>query len=156
MYVTAPTTWLTPSIGIAYIFDAFRRSEVKVENGAVTNNTDEEQLRIIAGFHIHFAPMLQKDNRSIFQLKGKALLSRFSAFAGVSFPKPFYNLHPGLSADIWPGVKVMAGAHFYHFTNYTVLNNQIIDQKSGYVFNGGFASINIDPVAFVKLIGIIK
>lgn len=156
MYVTAPTTLLTPSLGIAYIFDPFRRSEVKVENGAITNNTDEEQLRIIAGLHIHFAPMLQKDNRNIFQLKGRALLSRISVFAGVSFPKPFYNLHPGLSADVWPGVKVMAGAHFYRFTNYTVLNNQIIDQKSGYVFNSGFASINIDPVAFVKLIGIIK
>lgn len=157
LYKTSPGHWVTGSLGAGYIFHGFRRSDAIVTNGVLTNTPDEEQFRLFAGLHFYYFPIVLTDDRSIFQLKtAKELLSRVSLYTGVSFPKPFYNLQPGISVDIWAGIKITGGLHFYRYTDYKILSNQIIDQHSRYVYNGAFISLNIEPVTFAKILQIIK
>ena len=153
-YRTAPVQTITYSLGLAYIFNSFRRSEVTVQDNKISNSADEEQFRIIAGLHYHLKPVILADDRPIWKLKGEELKSRFSIFGGLSFPKPLYNLHIGVSGDIWTGIKLTTGFHFYRFTDYSMLNGQVIDQHSKYIYNGMFLSINIDPPTFVKFLSI--
>ncbi len=155
-YKTAPPTRITASLGATWVMSSFARNEMKMEGGVITGKTDKERLRVIAGIHYQLAPLILADDRSIFKLKGKELLSRFSIFGGFSFPKPFYNLHPGVAADIYTGVKVVATTHFFRYTNYTMMNGQIIDEKSKMVYNGITLGVSLEPVTFIKLIGILK
>jgi len=156
-YKTAPAHWIRGSLGIGYVFESFRRSDAAVSNGAITVTPDEDQVRLIMGLHFYPYPILLADDRNIFNMKGwKQVRTRLSLFAGVSYPKPLYNLHAGVSVDIWTGVQVTGGAHFYRYTSYKVINNQLVDQSSKYVSNGGFVSLTIEPVTFAKLIGLLK
>ena len=151
-YKTAPEQRVTYSLGVCYVIKPFRRSAVTIQDGKIVNSSDDEQLRIIAGVSIHLKPIILADDRPIWKLKNDELKSRISIFAGLSFPKPLYNPHIGIGADIWTGIKLTTGFHFYRFTDYSILNGQIIDQHSKYVFNGPFVGLNIDPVTFVKLL----
>lgn len=151
-YRTAPTQRLTYSLGVAYVFKSFRRSEVTISDNKITNAADEEQVRIIAALHYHLKPLILADDRPVWKLSGDALLSRMSIMAGLSFPKPLYNPHVGVAVDVWTGIKLVTGFHFYRFTDYSILNGQISDQKSKYVYNGLFAGLTIDPPTFVKFI----
>jgi len=159
-FKTAPPHWLLPSIGLTYIYNPFRRSDATVTNGVVVNTPDEEQLRLIAGLHIHPYRVILANDHNVVNLAWnghwKEVFSRLSLFTAVSFPKPLYNWHIGPSIDFWTGVKLSGGLHFYRYTGYTVLNNQITDQKSKYIYNHGFISLSIDPVSFGKLLGVIK
>ena len=154
-YKTAPTHWVTGSVGLVYLFNSYRTNEDVLNNGAVTKLDNENQLRLIAGLNFYPKPIILADDRCIFST-GKDWISRLSLFAGLSFPKPLYNLHTGLSLDIWTGVKLTGGVHFYRFTNYEVVNNVATKQESKYVSNGGFIGLTIEPLTFAKLIGLIN
>ncbi len=151
-YFIAPSQRMTYSLGLAYVFGPFRRSEVTVADNKITNAADEEQVRVLLALHYHLKKIILKDDRPIWKLSGDALKSRLSIMVGLSFPKPLYNPHVGVAADIWTGVKVSTGLHFYRFTDYSILNGQISDQHSKYVYNGTFTAINIDPATFVKFL----
>ncbi|MBL0155232.1 MAG: hypothetical protein IPP93_17855 [Chitinophagaceae bacterium] len=156
-YKTAPTHWITGSLGVGYINNSYRRSEVTVTNGVITNSPDEDNVRLLMGLNFHIWPVILADDRSIFNMKEwRQVRTRLSLFAGASFPKPWYNLHAGLSVDIWAGLKLTGGVHFYRHTYYQVLNNQVTDEKSRYESNGAFFGVTMDPGTFVKLIGIFK
>lgn len=156
-YKTAPTHWITGSLGVGYINNSYRRSEVTVTNGVITNSPDEDNVRLLMGLNFHIWPVILADDRSIFNMKEwRQVRTRLSLFAGASFPKPWYNLHAGLSVDVWAGLKLTGGVHFYRHTYYQVLNNQVTDEKSRYESNGAFFGVTMDPGTFVKLIGIFK
>jgi hypothetical protein len=151
-YVTAPSTWITPSVGITYVMKPFSRSNVKFENGSFTKANDENSLRILAGIHIHpIKRIIMKDDNFIIN-NSTFNTSRISIFGGFSFPDPLSNPHLGIGFDLWTGIKIIPGFHFYKFTNYTALNNQILDETSSYVINSPFISLSLDPVVFGKLI----
>ncbi len=156
-YKTAPTHWITGSLGVGYINNTYRRSEVTVTNGVITNSPDDDNVRLLMGINFHIWPVILADDRSIFNMKEwRQVRTRLSLFAGASFPKPWYNLHAGLSVDVWAGLKLTGGVHFYRHTYYQVLNNQVTDEKSRYESNGAFFGVTMDPGTFVKLIGIFK
>jgi hypothetical protein len=155
-YRTSTAHWVTGSLGFGYVFNAFSRSDVTIKDGVITNTPDEDQFRLIAGLNFYPVPIMLTDSRCIFSLKGRDLASRFSIFTGVSFPKPLYNPHLGISVEPWPGIKLTGGIHFYRRTTYTVVNDQVSNEHNAYNYNGAFASLTIDPVTFIKLIGFIK
>ncbi|WP_316846459.1 hypothetical protein [Pedobacter psychrodurus] len=152
-YKVSRPQYITGSLGLAYITKKFRRSDVTVANGVISNAADEEQARVIAGLHVHIFPILQTNDKFISRLKGEELLSRFSVFVGVSFPKPLYNPHLGLTVEPWPSIRITGGAHFYRRTSHTIINDQIADEQSKYVYNAPFLALTIEPATFVKLIG---
>lgn len=154
-YKVSQPHWIMASLGLSYAFGEFRRNEIEVKEGKIVNSPDEEQQRLVAGFHIYPFPILLTDNRFIVGMK-RDWKSRLSIFLGASFPKPLYNPKIGISVDPWPGVKVTSGLHFYRKTFQTILNDQIQDEDSKYVYNAPFMSLSIEPVSFVKLIGLIK
>jgi predicted thioredoxin/glutaredoxin len=157
IYKTAPTHWLQTSLGVAYVINDFKRTEATIENGVIKSAKDEDQVRLLAGIHIYPWPIILADNRNVFQLRTwDEVRSRLSVFAGLSFPKPLYNVHVGVGMDVWTGVRLCGGVHLYRYTAYSILNNQIIDEKNRYVYNGAFISLGIGPEAFAKLIGIVK
>jgi hypothetical protein len=154
-YKVSPLRWITASMGLTYITQKFRRNDVTIQDGKVTNAADEDQLRLLAGIHIYPWPILLTDDRFIGNLKND-WYTRTSIFVGLSFPKALYNPHLGIGIEPWPGVKVIGGAHFYKKSIYTVINDQLADQRSKYVYNAPFVALNIEPVTFLKLLQIIK
>ncbi|GEO03363.1 hypothetical protein AAE02nite_10270 [Adhaeribacter aerolatus] len=156
-YKTAPTHWVAGSIGLAYVLNPFSRNAATISNGIISNTRDEEQLRLIAGLNFYPIPIIMADDRPVWKMPfNQKMLSRISIFGGLSFPKPLYNLHTGLGIDIVPGVKIGHGFHFYRFTNYTLLNNEIINEKSNYVYNGSYFNFSLEPTAVVKFLGLVK
>lgn len=155
-FVTSSPDWVTGSLGIAYVFNGFRRSDAIVTGNVLTNVADEEQIRLIAGLHFYPWPILLSDDRFITQMKWKEIPHRLGFFLGFSFPKAFSNPHIGASVDLWAGIKLTGGVHFYRYTGYQILNDQIVDQHTRYRYSGAFMSLNIEPVTFAKLIGIFK
>jgi hypothetical protein len=154
-YITSPSHWLTASLGIAYIFNEFTRNSATVTNGVITNTPDQAQVRLMGGIHFHLKPIIMTDN-SFMGISSGNVLSRISLFGGVSFPDALNNLHAGLSLEPWPGLDLTGGVHYYRFTKYTIVDDQITDQHSYYVYNKFFVSLTIEPVTFVKLIGLFK
>jgi hypothetical protein len=155
-FATSSKSWVTGSLGIAYVVNSFRRSDATVANNEVNTVADEQQTRLIAGLHFYPWKILLSDNRFIGQLKWQEIPQRLGFFVGFSFPKAFSNPHFGVSADLWPGIKLTGGLHLYRYTGYEIRNNQIIDQQTRYRSSGAFLSLNIEPVTFTKLIGIFK
>ena len=103
------------------------------------------------GLHTHLGKglFLQED-------KFKAGWSNWSIFTGIGIPDPLGNLYLGISFDPVPGLKLISGLHFYRYTKYSIINNEISDKSTIYRTSFPFLSLNIDPVSFIKAIGIFK
>lgn len=155
-YKTSPEHLFTASIGVLNLVSPVYQVNATMENGAIRTSVDEERVRLFAGLHLHPWKILLTNDKPIWQLCGRDFFSRVSLFAGVSFPKPLYNPHAGLSFDIWAGIKANVGYHWYRYTEYTVVNNQITDEKSRYRKQGLWYGISIDPVTFAKIIGLLN
>ncbi|MFB6457042.1 hypothetical protein ACE38W_17355 [Chitinophaga sp. Hz27] len=148
----------TASVGLICVFpfDKMNRTTATMENGTIKVDRDDSRFRVFAGLHYHIKKILLADDRPVWKLRGNELWSRFSGFAGVSFPDPLYNPMTGISCDIWTGVKANTGVQWYRYTSYRVLNNQLQEEKSQYGFRGLYVGLSIEPVSFAKLIGLIN
>ncbi len=155
-YKVSQPRWVMASMGLSYAFEKFRRNEAEVKEGKIVNVPDEDQARLVTGLNFYFVPILLTDSRAIWNLPGRQKVSRLSVFVGASFPKPLYNPQLGLSVEPWPGVKSTYGWHFYRKTAQTIVNDQLQNEESKYIYNSPFVSVSIEPLSFVKLIGLIK
>jgi len=108
-----------------------------------------EQFKVIAGLNFYPFGLFKQDNRIPGTFK-----NRISAFVGISIPKSLDNYYTGVSYDWVPGIRTIAGAHFFKETRFKVFNNQITDQASGLKTAGLFLSVNIEPSTFVKALGL--
>lgn len=153
-FKTAPRHWVLPSMGLGYVFNNYTLAEAKITNGSIEKREAENQLRLMAGLHFYPLGVIMADDRSIFTVKD--WYRRLALYTGTSFPKPLENLHYGLSVDVWAGIKITGGIHNYRYTAYKIQNGEIAKSNPKYVSNGGFLSLQIEPLTFIKLFGILN
>lgn len=147
-----PPRWVTASLGFAWLTEPFRRNEVTTGTAGISNEPDEHRLRLAVGINLYPVPARLADDRFIFSLSGRELASRFSFFLGTSFPKPLYNPKVGIGVEPWTGIHVVGGLHFYRRTTYQVMNDQLVDERSRYVYNSPFVSLALEPSVLLKLL----
>lgn len=159
-YASAPGHVLSVSGGVAYTTgDDLQRFEViETDNGGLSFEEDDNQVRAFAAVHIHPFRMIDLYDRFLIfdGLPLRDQLSRFSIFLGTSFPKPLYNIHTGVAIDWLPGIKTVFGHHWYRQTKFEILNNTIADESSRYQSAGFFFGLTLDPVAIASITGLIK
>ncbi|MDX1955175.1 MAG: hypothetical protein SFU20_06540 [Chitinophagaceae bacterium] len=139
--------WLDFSIGLGVTTNDYF---TKQASGNLVDISEADRVKPIAGLHIYPLGLLKVDDRI------KPNFSRISLYAGLSLKKALDNFYTGVSYDIVPGLRCIGGVHFYKDTRFTISNGQIIDQASAYKKSGAFLSLNLEPLTFVKLIGLIK
>ncbi|HSY60893.1 MAG TPA: hypothetical protein VK796_03405, partial [Cytophaga sp.] len=137
------------SLGLAYTLKEYLVSN-QSSNTALPEISEGDRFRPIVGMHIYPAGLLKVDKP--FRLDP----SRLSIFLGASLAKALDNLYTGLSYDVVPGLRAMAGWHFYKDTRYTISNNQVIDKASSFRNSGLFVSLNMEPVTFIKIFTVLK
>jgi len=81
---------------------------------------------------------------------------RISIFAGLSFNKTLDNYYGGISYDIVPGFKAMAGVHLYRNTRFKVFNDQVHEKASALTWMGPSFSLNVAPTILGTLLGFFK
>ncbi|MET0637742.1 MAG: hypothetical protein ABWZ25_17060 [Chitinophagaceae bacterium] len=82
--------------------------------------------------------------------------NRISVFAGLGLTKPLDNYYTGMSYDIIPGLKLLAGMHFYRRTRYRIVNDQIIERASMLRLMGPSIGIHLDYKTVGTLLGFFK
>lgn len=138
------------SVGIGYTFSDYN----------ITSNTGSElpttilgdKFQFQAGLHWYFIHRLNKLNDKLF----KNTDERFSLYVGLSLKKALENYYTGISYDIVPGVRLIAGAHFYKNNRFKIINNAVAEKASGISYAGLFTSLNLEPLTIGKAIGLFK
>ena len=158
-YKSASGTVVTVSAGFTQTFDkknGLERYDVTEADGTLTTEVDDAHFRPFAALHVHpFRIISWQDRFLLFsRLPVRDVLSRFSLVVGTSFPKPLYNIHAGIGVDLFPGVKVVAGQHWFRSTKYEIINNTITDRSSRYLRAGSFIGVSLDPIALVSFTGL--
>lgn len=146
---------LQVSAGIGITLRNYEANEANVTDNEVKINSRGSLVKMTAGLHIYPWKLYMQDN-SFMGLNNGRWKNRLSVFAGISIPQPLKNYYIGISDDLLPGVRLITGAHLFRKYKYKVNNNQIVEENSSVDVAGPFISINIDPVAFAKLIGLLK
>jgi hypothetical protein len=143
------------SAGIAVTTTLYYEKSVSTTNGqlAVTNNSN--QVGYLVGIHIYPCKYFTIDN-SFLGFRNGHFWNRFSFYAGLGLPNPLNEYYGGISLDLVPGFKLIVGEHYYLYTRYQIVNNQIAKQANGVQTAGPFLSISLDPNAFVTLLGLFK
>ncbi|HXB43381.1 MAG TPA: hypothetical protein VNV85_04960, partial [Puia sp.] len=127
---------------------SFTGTQLNVANKAST-------IGYLVGVHIYPCKYFQIDD-SFLGFKNHHFRNRLSFYAGLGLPNPLSEYYGGLSADLVPGFKLVAGAHLYLNTRYEITDNQIAAQASAVKWAGPFISFCIDPSAFVTVLGLFK
>jgi hypothetical protein len=132
------------------------QTTITENNGVLDIKNTYQPLRFVAGFHCQLGKGLHLQNNGFVFCKGITnIAGRTSIFLGVGIPKPLENIYAGIGLDLWPGLKITGGCHFYRNDLYQISNNHIVEQKTN--FNGApFIGINIDPASLIKGLDIIK
>ena len=154
-FASAPGHRLTAGLGVASINNSFRRVTA-TSDGALSVSEDDQRIRIVSGLFVHPWKMYNIEDRIIFHpgMPLRDQLSRFSFFAGVSFPDPLMNPHLGVALDVVPGVQLMVGKHYFRQNYYEVVNNQIVNSNARYESSGAYFSLTLTPAAALSLLGI--
>ncbi len=151
-YKIGRTKRFTLSAGLAYTLNSYDQSVAKAENGTVSITNSSQQFRFVVGLNFYLG------KRGLYSLNnglGK-LCERWYGFFGVGIPKSIENLYIGLGRDLWPGLKVTAGAHIAKHNKYLIQNNQIVEERLRYRPAGPFISLAIDPTSVVNLLNVFK
>lgn len=139
--------YIDVSAGIAFTTSAYTIGKKNDNN--LPERVPGEQFKVIAGLHIYPCGIFKIDNSFPGEWK-----RRSSIFLGISIPKALDNYYLGYSYDWVPGIKTIAGLHFFQETRFKVLNNQVTEQASGLALAGPFISVNIQPATFIKALGL--
>ena len=137
------------SAGLAYTVSDYTTTDIESNLPKIING---DKFRPIVGLHIYpIKGLLNIDDRLTPQW------SRLSLFLGLGLTSSaLNNFYPAISYDVVPGIKAMAGVHFYKDTRYTIANNAIVNQASAYRSAGIFFALNLEPAAFASFIGLVK
>nr|WP_276901901.1 hypothetical protein [Pedobacter kyonggii] len=138
------------SVGIGYTFSDYNITSNTSSDLPTTELGDKFQFQ--AGLHLYFINRLNKLNDKLL----KNTDERFSLYVGLSLKKALENYYTGISYDIVPGVKLIAGAHFYKNNRFKIINNAVAEKASGISYAGLFTSFNLEPVTIGKAIGLFK
>jgi hypothetical protein len=156
-------------LGAGLVFSVNKPDLVTVTgNGSTLNiSRDANFAQFVAGIHLYIPGfgLYNLDNRFIIHAgRGKTYrkqigisdLNRLSLFLGVGIPQPLKNYYTGISADLWPGIRLHTGLHWLWFTKYQVVNNQVTEQRSALDKGSWYIGLNIDPTSLVNLLNIFK
>lgn len=134
------------SAGVSYTIPDFVQSKAEEQGGSVAITNKAQHSRFTAGVHIHFGNGLYlQDNR----VPGR-FLERSSLYLGIGIPRPLENIYAGYSYDFVPGLKAIAGVHFYADNRYTIENNKIVEERRRYEVASPFVALHIDPSGLLK------
>ena len=138
------------SVGLGMNFCPYTISRSDGTALPVTENGN--QVQFVAGLHWYFLGRLNKLND---RFLGKPE-ERFSLYAGLSIQNALDNYYAGLSYDVWPGIRLIAALHYYRNQSFRIVNNKVAEMAYGIEFAGPFLSVNIEPEALGKAIGLFK
>lgn len=137
------------SVGLSYTTSEYN---VTTDSQPLPTSKLGDQFKFIAGINVYpFGRLNMLDDK----LPGK-FSDRFSVYAGLSIAKALDNYYVGLSYDWFPGIKTIAGCHFYRNYRFTIINNTVADKSSGILPAGPFVSLNLQPLTIGKAIGLFK
>lgn len=152
-FKTGKIFYIDASAGLGLTVTDYTVPESQASGLPTTKSGDK--LQLTAGINIYPFGYLKVDNR-ILPSKPYGAIHRLSLYLGVSVSsKPLDNIYTGISYDIVPGIKTIVGGHWFKNTRYQIVNNQVFNQADGYKPTL-FFGLNIEPVTFIKALGIIK
>lgn len=138
------------SIGLAYSVKDYQVIFQSGTNLPVTEVAD--RLQFMAG--ANFYPF-----RRMNKLDGKFLgnfYERVSVFGALGVKYPLDNYFAGISYDIVPGLKTVAGWHWYRDQRFKILNDQVSEKSTKLTPVSPFFSLNLEPATLLKVIGLIN
>jgi hypothetical protein len=134
------------SVGLAYTFCEY---DIVNQSGKNMPTVDVgDRFNFIAGIHVYFKK-LNKIDDDWWKMSG-----RWSLYAGLSITNVFDNFYTGISYDPTPGIRVIAGGHFYKDYRFKIINDQIAEKATGIKLAGPFLSLSMEPVTILKAIGL--
>lgn len=156
-FKTAKRHFIQASVGITYSFSSARVNKVTTDKGNVTITTKEEQYGVAAMLHIYpLSGGVFLQDKSFCGHNWTNIKGRMNITAGIDFRKVPDNVYLGVGYDFGPGIRVSTGAHFYKYTKYELINNQIADQGDIYKVAFPYIYLGIDPIVLVNTLNIFK
>jgi len=163
----APKHRVELSAGFAFTINKPDLITVSGSGSTLAISRDNSTARFIVGanFYPFAGGLYHLDNRCIIhrgrgktydKRLGLSTLNRFSLFLGLGIPQPLQNFYSGVSADLWPGIRLNAGLHWLYYTRYQIVNSQISSQRSAIDDGRIYLGLTINPSSLVNFLNIFK
>jgi hypothetical protein len=145
------------TLGVTYTLTHNRVTNIARD--PVTGNLDigsvEQKSDFMVALKFHFLKKVFLGNSDLIGFKKAkgwdVIKSRISFIAGTSISDPLKNIYTGFGADLIPGLTLSSGVQWFSNTSYSILNNQILRQTTGYR-PALFLGISADPLAVVSIL----
>jgi hypothetical protein len=143
------------SAGIEVTTNTYYQKTASIVNSQLSVTNNANNVGYLVGLNYYPCGLFQIDN-SFMGLTKKHLKNRLSVFAGLGLPNPLKDYYAGAGVDLVPGFKVIVGGHLFFNTHYQIISDQIAAQANSVKWAGPFISFNIDPSAFITVLGLFK
>ncbi|OOQ60326.1 hypothetical protein [Mucilaginibacter pedocola] len=121
------------SVGLAYTFGNY---DVAQDTQPLPTTAIGDQYQFTAGLHWYFIKPLNRLHDKFFANTKE----RISLYAGLSIAHALSNVYTGISYDLTPGIRAIAGCHFYKNYRFQVINNAVASKASGFSPAGFFGN----------------
>ncbi len=149
-FKAAPLHYVDLSVGISYFTSSYLVNEQGGDSSLPTSKNGD-RFKLIAGIHIYPGGLFNIDDKFIHH---QEWYHRTSIFAGVGLQKALDNFFIGASYDLVPGMRITIGPHIYKDTRFKIINSQVLDKASAPKVKGIYLSFNLEPVSFIKFLGL--